>query len=81
MVKPVEMPSDASSLKRVLHEKIEHLTAGKLSLLSRVLLQLEAEEAAKNLDAAFDEDRQAGKLDNERIRQILAQVRDENPYR
>ena len=54
MVKPIEMPSDPPSLKRALHEKIEQLSAGKLSLLSRVLLQLEAEELAGNLDAAFD---------------------------
>ena len=79
MVKPVEIPSDTPTLKRVLHEKIDQLSASKLFVLSRVLLQLEADELAGHLDAAFDEDRKAGKLGSERIQQILSQVRAERP--
>ena len=81
MVKPMEMPADERSLKQVLHEKIDQLSADRLSLLNRVLLQLEAEELAQSLDAAFDEDRKAGKLTSERIQQILSQVRAEHSYR
>ncbi|MGA2659021.1 MAG: hypothetical protein ABSH34_16080 [Verrucomicrobiota bacterium] len=81
MVKPVEIPSDTPTLKRVLHEKIDQLSASKLFVLSRVLLQLEADELAGHLDAAFDEDRKAGRLGSERIQQILSQVRAEHPYR
>ncbi|HEV2393591.1 MAG TPA: hypothetical protein VG146_14660 [Verrucomicrobiae bacterium] len=81
MVKPMDIPSDAPSLKKVLHERIEQLSVSKLSLLNRVLLQLEAEELAANLDEAFDADRKAGKLSNERIQGIIAQVRAEHPYR
>ncbi len=81
MVKPMEMPSDAPGLKKALHEKIERLSAGELTFLSRVSMQLEAEELAANLDAGFDEDRKAGKLANERVQQIISQVRAEHQYR
>ena len=81
MVKPVGMPSDAPSLRKALHERIEQLSSSKLSLLSRVLLQLEAEELAGNLDTSFDEDRKAGKLSSGHIQQILSQIRAEHSYR
>jgi hypothetical protein len=81
MVKLADMPTDSQSLKKQLHEKIERLSDGRLSLVSRVLLQLEAEEAAQELDAAFDEDRKAGKLASELIQQVLTQVRTEHGYR
>ena len=76
----MDIPSDAPSLKKALHERIEQLSVSKLSLLNRVLLQLEAEELAANLDKAFEADRKAGKLSNERIQGIIAQVRAEHPY-
>jgi hypothetical protein len=79
MVKPLTMPSDAEHLKRRLHEQIEQLDASKLSLLNRVVLQLEAQELAAELDAAFDQDRQTGKLTEERIKQVLADVRAAHP--
>jgi hypothetical protein len=81
MVKPVEMPNDGPSLKKALHEKIERLSADRLSLLNRVLLQLEAEELAQRLDEAFDEDRRAGKLTKEHVQQVLSKIRAEYPYR
>ena len=80
MVKPAEMRANSQSLKKVLHEKIEQLTADRLSLLNRVLLQLEAEELARKLDADFDTDREAGKLSSERVQQVLSQVRAEHSY-
>lgn len=75
MIKPVEAPIESERLKRLLHEKIDRLSAGQLSLLNRVLLQLEAEELAENLDAAFDDDRNAGKLSDEGIQQVISGVR------
>ena len=81
MVKPVEMPADEQSLKKALHGRIEQLSAERLLLLNRVLLQVEAEELAQSLDAAFDEDRKAGKLSSERIQPVLSQVRAEHSYR
>ena len=49
-------------LKPMLHEKIEHMDAGQLSLLHRVLLQVEAEELADRLNDAFDSDHEQGKF-------------------
>jgi hypothetical protein len=40
-----------------------------------VVLQLEAEELAHELDAAFDQDRSEGRLDDERVGKILSEVR------
>lgn len=81
MVKPVDLPSDRQGLKQMLHTTIEHLNASELSILNRVALRLEAERVADELDAAFDEDRKAGKLTNERIQNIIAEVRKNHPYR
>lgn len=80
MVKPVEMPADSQSLKKALHEKIEHLNGDKLSLLNRVVLQLEAEDLAHELDRAFDEDRREGRITGERVQQILSEVRAKHGY-
>ena len=80
MVKPLEMPADEQSLKEALHARIEQLGADRLSLLNRVLLHLAAEELAQSLDAAFDEDRKAGKLSSERVQRVLSQVRAECSY-
>jgi hypothetical protein len=80
MVKPAEAPADAQSLKKTLHERIEQLSGEKLSLVNRVLLQLEAEDLANSLDDAFDEDRKAGKLAPDRIQKILSEIRAEHRY-
>jgi hypothetical protein len=80
MVKPLEMPSDSQSLKKALHERIERLNETKLSLLNRIVLQLEAEELAKELDEAFDDDRRAGRLASKRVQEILSRVRAKHGY-
>ena len=80
MTKPLEMPTDSQSLKRVLHERIEHLKERELSLLNRLALQLEAEELAHDLDEAFDEDRRAGRLTRERVERTIAEVRAKHGY-
>lgn len=80
MVKPVEMPTDGQSLKKALHEKIEQFNERKLSLINGVVMQLEAEDLAHELDAAFDQDRREGKLTSERIQRILSEVRAKHRY-
>ena len=80
MVKPADMPTDGQQLKQLLHKKIEGLNPGTLSLLNRVLLQLEAEELAQRLDESFDEDQKTGKLTGKRVQSIISQVRGEHRY-
>jgi len=79
MVKPVPISADSNTLKKLLHEKIEESDEGKLSLLHRLVLQLEAEELAESLGKSFDEDRKTGKLNEERFQKVLAQVRAQRP--
>ena len=46
-------PVPPEKLKPILHEKIERMNGEQLALLDRVLLQLEAEEAADRLSEAL----------------------------
>jgi hypothetical protein len=62
----------------VLHEKIERMDAEHLSLLNRVLLQVEAEEITDRLNDAFDQDRAQGRL--HRKTEIVKQFRAEHRY-
>lgn len=79
MLKAAELPADQEGLRRVLHERIERLGAAHLSLLARVALQLEAEGLLAALDAGFDADRAAGRLEPSRVHEVIAQVRREFP--
>ena len=65
-------------MKPALHEKIERMDAEQLSLLNRVLLQVEAEELADRLNEAFDQDREQGRL--RRISELVKQFRAEHRY-
>ena len=80
MTKPSAAPADTQGLKKLLHEKIDQLEPSKLSLINRIMMQLEAEELAANLDAGFDDDRRKGKLTTERVEEIISKVRAEHPY-
>ena len=62
----------------MLHEKIERMDAEHLSLLNRVLLQIEAEELADRLNEAFDKDREQGRL--RRVSELVKQFRAEHRY-
>jgi len=62
----------------MLHEKIERMDAEHLSLLNRVLLQVEAEELADRLNDAFDQDRVQGKLG--RVSELVKQFRAGHRY-
>ena len=76
MAQPLNI--EPEKLKPVLHEKIERMDAEHLSLLNRVLLQVEAEELADRLNEAFDKDREQGKL--RRISELVKQFRAEHRY-
>ena len=80
MTKPAELPLDEVSLRRRLHEEIERMSGSRLTLLGRVVQKLEIEELGRELDRAFDEDRRRGALSNEKVQQVINQVRAEHPY-
>jgi hypothetical protein len=69
---------EPEKLKPVLHEKIERMNGEQLALLDRVLLQLEAEQAAERLGEAFDADQSQGKL--RRVAELVRQFRVEHRY-
>jgi len=69
---------DAEKLKPVLHLKIEQMNDRQLTVLSRVLLQMEAEEAAERLGEAFERDQEEGKM--RRIPELVRKHRQANPY-
>ena len=69
---------EAEKLKPLLHEKIERMNGEQLSLLNHVLLQVEAEELAERLGAAFDEDQVQGRM--QRIAELVQQFRAGHRY-
>ena len=71
-------PLPLEKLRPVLHEKIERMSGEQLALLDRVLLQLEAEQAADRLGEAFDADHAQGKL--RRVAELVRQFRTEHRY-
>ncbi|MGH7994597.1 MAG: hypothetical protein ACREDQ_13835, partial [Limisphaerales bacterium] len=71
-------PVPPEQLKPVLHEKIERMNGEQLALLDRVLLQLEAEQAADRLSEAFDADQAQGKF--RRVAELIRQFRAEHRY-
>ena len=71
-------PVPPEQLKPVLHEKIERMSGEQLSLLNRVLLQLEAEERADRLSEAFDKDHAAGRL--QRVAELVQEFRAKHRY-
>jgi hypothetical protein len=76
MAQPLNI--EPEKLKPVLHEKIERMDAEHLSLLNRVLLQVEAEELADRLNESFDQDREQGKF--RRVAELVKQFRAERRY-
>jgi tRNA A37 N6-isopentenylltransferase MiaA len=79
-VKPELQPTpvEPEKLKPVLHDKIERMDGLHLSVLNRVLLQLEAEELAGRLNESFDKDFEQGLL--RRVPELVKQFRDECRY-
>ena len=64
--------------KPVRHGKIERMNGEQLALLDRVLLQLEAEQAADHLSEAFDADQAQGKF--HRVAKLIKQFRAKHRY-
>jgi hypothetical protein len=79
-VKPISRPRpiEPNELKPALHDKIERMDGFHLSVLNRVLLQLEAEELAGRLGDGFDKDYEQGLL--RRIPELVKEFRGERPY-
>ena len=75
---PTPASIEPEKLKPLLHEKIEQMNGRQLSLVNRVLLQIEAEELAERLGDAFDQDHEQGRL--RRISELVKQFRVEHRY-
>ncbi len=71
-------PVPPEQLKPVLHEKIERMSGEQLSLLNRVMLQLEVEERADRLSEVFDKDHAAGQL--RRVTELVREFRAKHRY-
>jgi hypothetical protein len=71
-------PVEPERLKPVLHQKIERMTGEQVVLLDRVLLQLEAEQAAERLGEAFNPGHAEGRL--RRVTELVRQFRAEHRY-
>lgn len=71
-------PIEPEKLKPVLHLKIERMNGHQLSVLNRILLQLEAEDLAERLGTAFDEDHTQDKLRH--IPELVRRFRAEHGY-
>jgi hypothetical protein len=71
-------PVPPDQLKPVLNEKIERMSGEQLSLLNRVVLQLEVEERADRLSEAFDKDHAGGQL--RRVAELVREFRAKHRY-
>lgn len=80
MTKPAQWPTDEASLRRKLNEEMDRMSGSGLALLGRIVQQLELEKLAGELDDAFDDDCNRGALTQEKVQQIIQQVRTERPY-
>ncbi len=76
---PQRSPFEPEKLKPLLHEKIDRMSGEQLSLLNRVLLQMEMEEVADRLSDAFGQDYEQGKL--RRIPDLVRKFRAEHRYK
>lgn len=76
MLQPKSVAAD--KLKPALHDKIERMDDRHLALLHSVMLQLEAEELADRLGAAFDKDHEQGA--HQRIPELVKRFRATHPY-
>lgn len=72
------VPIEPEKLKPVLHAKIDRMNGEQLLLLDRVMLQLEAEQAAERLGDAFDTDQAEGRL--QRVTELVLQFRAQHRY-
>ncbi len=67
------LPTDPAKLRPIVYADVDKLGAQSLLLLHRVALQLELEEVTERLNAGFDADHAAGRL--ERLPEIIREAR------
>jgi len=70
-----------ADLRPLLHAEIDRLPEESLSVLHRLLLEMEARRLADELDEAFDQARKEGRLTHESIDVAIAEHRARHPYR
>jgi hypothetical protein len=68
---------EPEKLRPELHQKIDQMDGEHLELLHRIVLKLELEQLAEDLDQKFDTARDEGKLD--RVDDIIREVRSRRP--
>jgi hypothetical protein len=66
-------PSDPNKLRPLLHKRIDEWADADLALLDRVMIELERDRLAAELNADFDHDREAGRL--LRLPEIIREAR------
>ena len=66
-------PTDPNELRPLLHERLDQWAAADLPLLHRVMLELERDRLAAELNAEFDRDRESGRL--ARLHEIIRDAR------
>lgn len=66
-------PIDPNELRPLLHAEVDKLRVENLWVLHRVAMELELDEVTDRLNAGFDADRAAGKL--ERLPEIIREAR------
>lgn len=67
-------------LRRFFHGEIERLPLDRLTLLHRVLLQLQLSETTDALNENFDRDRRAGEWSEQQIAEAIRVARAEHKY-
>ena len=67
------VPTDPKELRPLLHERIDQWAAEDLVLLHRVMLELERDLRAAELNEEFDRDRESGRL--ARLPEIIREAR------
>jgi hypothetical protein len=67
------LPTHPAQLRSIVYAEVDKLGAQSLQLLHHVALQLELEEVTERLNAGFDADRAAGRL--ERLPEIIREAR------
>ena len=75
------VPTDPKELRPLLHERIDQWAAEDLVLLHRVMLELERDLRAAELNEEFDRDRESGRLARlpEIIREARAAIAERSP--
>jgi len=79
-VKQESATFDPESLRRSVHEEIDHMEPARLVFLQQVMHQLEIDGLGAQLDREFDGDRAAGRLDPAAIQMAIREVRARHPY-